>query len=414
MSMREILQSNWVACALLVLGAFSPGANAQDAAVPEGLGFEAGPFRFVPSLGLTYSYDDNVARTAEFEQGTHFHVVSPGIRVELPTRNALLSLTWEYDFGRYRSYSIGGFDYDGLDDYDDRLLALDLSWSPTSRHRIEAWAMDVEGHDDRGVGSRQGFDALEPIPVDTWEESSVGARWEYGGTTARGRLTLDAGLDQREYTNNPDYTSFRSYDSRHLGAGFDWRVRSRLRLGVGVDSADFSYDTPSPSGSLDSDQLAYFLTAGWDVGTKTSGTVRLGRQRKDFDDPLRGGQTNAYWQVEANWRPKTYSELTLGTSSQAQETEGFGDYIQRREYRLGWRHEWLNRLDTTLEAGVYDEAYQNSDRQDDTTWWGVSGRWQISRHLQVGAGWKYHDRDSNDSIYSYEQNVYTVTLEGSL
>lgn len=402
---RFHLKNSSILAALLAYLAFS-GAHAQDAAIPEGLGFKAGPFRFVPSLGLTYGYDDNVARTPEFEQSSHFHVVSPGIRVELPSRNALLSLTWEYDFGRY--------DYGNLDDYDDSLLALDLSWSPTSRQDIEAWAINVEGHDERGIGSRQGLDALLPIPVDTWEERSIGASWAYGGTGARGRLSLDAGLDQREYTNNPEYTAYRDYDSRHLGAGFDWRVRSRLRLGVGVDSADFSYDNPNPDASLDSDQLAYFMTAAWDVGTKTSGTVRLGRQRKDFDDPLREGETNAYWQVDANWRPKTYSELTLGTSSQARETEGFGDYIQRREYRAGWRHEWLNRLDTTLEAGMYDEDYKNSERKDETTWWGVSGRWQISRRLQVGAGWQYHDRDSNDDMLSYKQNIYTLTLEGSL
>ena len=380
----------------------------------EGSGLQAGPFRVLASLGLTWGHNDNLSRTENLELESYFYIVSPGIRVELPGETTLLSLTWEYDLGRY-DYKV--FEFSGLDDYDDRNITLDFSWNPTARHLIEAFASDVEGHDGRGEGSRQGPGGLVPIPVDTWERRSLGGAWTYGAVGAKGELSLEAGVSDLDYTNNPEFTEFRDYESDYLNAHFGWRVAPKTLLGFGVDTSRYEYDASDPfseRGSLDSDQLAWFVTVDWDLAAKTTGSVRFGRQKKSFDSPVRGDYDNNYWAADIEWRPRTYSILTLSTANTAQETDGFGDYIQRRSYSADWQHHWRERFSTTLQGGVAVEDHEPGLREDDVTWWGVSGRWQVNKNLQVGAGWTYYDRSSSLNFFGYEQNVWQLTLEGSL
>lgn len=393
-------------CALMAPLPFGPHRAAM---ARQSEGIALGPFRIVPSLDLTYGHDDNVVLTHEERVESYFYLLSPSIRLELPTDRSVLSLAWAAEVGRYEDSEI--------DDYDDWFVELDWAWNPTTRHRFNAFAYWDEGHDRRGRGARQGDLALLPVAPDEWEKGTLGVSWVYGAPGARGRLMIDASVVDLEYTNNPEFTEFRDYRSDQLGASFFWRIRPKTRLGIGAEWVTFDYD-PVGAGasvaSLDSDASYYYVGVEWDATARTSGRIDFGVHEKDFDAASRQDYDDSFWRASIDWRPRSYSAFTLSASRKTQETDGFGDFVLRRDLGLEWNHTWSRGFSTTAEIGRGNERHEPMVRDEDYTRWGISGRWQFNPYLRLGVGWRRHDRDSSQDQFVYDRDVWMLTLQGSL
>ena len=63
-------------------------------------GFTAAGMQIIPTLGLSIGYDDNITRANILEQSSFFYIISPAIRVELPSDHSVLALTAAVDILR--------------------------------------------------------------------------------------------------------------------------------------------------------------------------------------------------------------------------------------------------------------------------------------------------------------------------
>ena len=79
-------------------------------------GLQLGPFRILPSLGLSLEYDDNILLTKDNEIDDFIFHITPGILLELPSRKYAIRLGYQADILRY-------FDNTDLDTVHHSLLA---------------------------------------------------------------------------------------------------------------------------------------------------------------------------------------------------------------------------------------------------------------------------------------------------
>ncbi len=404
------------ALAGIFLAACASGAGAQSADAqqdsdnPRGgmLGLHIGPFRVLPTAGLSFGYDSNVALQDSDKKGASFSRFSPGVRLETGGERNLLSLTYTGEFQHFSGSS--------QDNYRDNRFGVDWFYSPRLRH---AFALDASvrySHDQRGSAAREGDLALLNLDVDRYRVSEFGGKYRFGTDTSRGKLELEASTQSRTYLNNRIYTRFRDYDSDTLGAGFSVRLAPHTSAVLKASQTRFNYDFDDldTNGSLDNRERKYYVGVQWDATARTTGTVLIGRSKKTFDDPTRSDFSGASWKVGIQWRPRTYSTVDFTANRETDETNGVGDFILRRDYTLGWSHEWSDRFRTTVDGGWGTERHEPTFREDDLNFWGVSAAYQLRTHLRLGAGYHSYNRDSNADNISYDRSLWLLSLEGSL
>jgi polysaccharide biosynthesis protein VpsM len=391
--------TSFLRAVLLVLG-LGVQISAQAAA---GNGFRLGALRVSPTAGLSVVHDSNVILSSEDEIDSFLTRFSPGIKVETGSETNLISATWQSEIGRYRSSAI--------DNYTDHSLGLQWSWSPLIRHAVVTQAGWARNHDSRGTAGREGELALLPLAPDEFDNKSLSAHYRFGAPGARGRLEFEAGTNAFEYRNNRALTIFRDRTDRNLGGGFYWRVAPKTSALLTVDQIDADYDVST----LDSRERHYYLGIELDATARTSGSVLVGRVEKDFDDPARTDFSGLSWRAALRYKLRSYSILELTSGRDTDETNGFGDFILRRDVTLAWSHQWSTRFTSQMDVGVARDEHRPSLRTDDSIYYGLSGQYLFRPWLSLGAGYSVSDRDTADiSQLNYQRKQLLLSLEASL
>jgi hypothetical protein len=365
-------------------------------------GFTAAGLQIIPTLGLSIGYDDNITRSNILEQSSFLYIISPAIRVELPSDHSILALTAGIDIWRYTDSKV--------DDREPWYVRGDWAWDISTRQDLNLFAQYSEGSDQRGTGSRQGDIGLIPFPLDDWKRVDYGGMWRYGAIGARGKLDLRAGGSNLDYTNNRDRTYLFDRDWYYYGGTFYWRVAPKTSLLADLLYTDINYDDADSS----SKETSWMLGVTWEASARTSGTIRYGEQKKKFDNLETRDYNGPTWMASVSWRPRTYSVFTLTTTRNTQEPDGNAQYVVRQDISLAWTHEWATRFGTTVDIGYGEDDYRPDVRTDDIWYYGVSAHYLINPHFRLGAGWQGYNRSSDEREFEYTRNIYMLTLEVSL
>jgi hypothetical protein len=365
-------------------------------------GFTAAGLNIIPTIGLSIGYDDNVTRANIEEIDSFFYMISPAIRVELPSDRSILAVTAAANIVRYTDSE--------RDNRDNWYVRGDWAWDPTSRQDLNLFAQYGEGTDARGTGRRQGDSGLAPIDPDDWKRIDYGGIWRYGAIGARGRLDVMAGGSDLEYTNNRESTYLLDRDWQYIGGTFYWRLAPKTSALAQVLYTDISYDFAD----TDSKETSWLLGLSWDASARTSGTIRYGNLKKKFDNPVYENYDGPTWLGSISWRPRTYSVFTLTGTRNTREPDGDGDYVLRQDISLAWLHDWATRFGTVVDVGIGEDDYRPDGRTDDLFYWSVGARYMFNQHFRLGASIQSYDRDSDIEEFSYKRHIYMLTLEASL
>lgn len=147
---------------------------------------------------------------------------------------------------------------------------------------------------------------------------------------------------------------------------------------------------------------------------RTTGTVKLGREKKDFDDSSIGEKSGGMWEVGVAWEPRTYSRFNLNTRQGFDEGDSGASTIKTQTTTLSWDHDWAERLTSNVSYTRRDQDYQDIQREDNADIFGIGLTYEMRRWLDVGIGYKYAENDSDAANESYERNIYALTINASL
>lgn len=399
---RRGIGLNVARLAFALLLTSSAAVHAQDPsspAEPTEEGVSIGGFGFTPTLGLSFGYDDNITLASRREVSSTFWEITPAVRLVGGSPRSQWTAEWSAAVGRYADSPI--------DDYEDQRVSLAWDYNPKLRH---AFGLDVSYgwlHDRRGTESREGSLGLLDIEPDEYERGEFGGNYRFGAPGARGRLEFDARFGNTQYTNNEAFTESRDRSDQFFAGTFLWRLAPKTSALVRAEYGTFDYD----ESTLDGDETHLFVGVDLDATARTSGRVMVGRATKHFDDPTRSEFSGTSWRAGVTWKPRSYSIFDLSTGRDADETNGFGDYILRQDITLGWAHNWNERFRTTVDGGFATEEHRPREREDDVRFFGVSADYLFRPWLRFGASVKRYERDSNLEDLDYDRDVWMLSAE---
>lgn len=358
------------------------------------------PITFHPSVSVEVQHSDNIYSTANNKTGDTILVLIPALRLEARHAGTSLKLQLSSSIGRYQNNK--------ADNYTNTTLKGQAAIDLGTRMRARMEADYVDGVDPRGSNNN----ALSATP-DHYRETRGKGIFSYGARDAKGRLDLELGQVRRKYLNNRATTEASDRVIDDFGATFHWRMGPKTT--ILFEGKHSIVDYALPGSTLGSVENLFQAGGTWDATAKTSGTLRFGMTKKDFDDSARGSSTTMSWTGQVRWSPRTYSHVDLVLNRAPAETSGgVGNFIDRTSTAARWAHQWSSRLTTEASASYLTDAYQGVARTDNTQQYGVKATFTLRRWLNFGGEYAHSFRNSDDNNFDYKRNAVMLFLTATL
>jgi hypothetical protein len=347
---------------------------------------------------LGYGRDDNLTQSNTNVISSDGYQVKLGLLGDAQTAQT----SFKFDLSGVRN-TYKDSDADNFTDFFSR-ASYDMQFTERASMKL-GWDY-IRGHDgrgstDRGIGTE----------VDKWYTSTPRANFVYGAPSARGRFEVYADYGQLRYRNNEAAAQQSDRDTTNFGGAFYWRVAPKTSLLVEARGTEYDYKTNRASNSK---ETRYYGGVTWDATAATSGTLRVGRLEKKFDDGAKPKTADTSWEASVNWAPLTYSRWVLITSRQTNESTGLGDYILTDSLGLAWNHEWTSYITTNANARLTKDRYRGFDRTDDIMVLGISATYKFRKWVSFSAAYEYSERESNVDVNNYDRNKWLLSAEVSM
>ena len=361
---------------------------------------------FQPSLGIHFDFDSNIYDSSADEIESWISVVTPAILLSTAPGQQRYALLYEGEYGHYFNSS------DSADDYADHALSGVAQFQLSSRGQVELGAATGKGHWPRGSNQTEGLDPTSPsFPTepDEFDRNKWGGTFRYGAEGNRGRLRFGVGGSQIDYTNNRERTQFLDYGTLSGSAGLSLLFHQRTAIVLDAVFTDIVYrNEPPGEASRESEDWRFLLGLTWEATAKTSGSIRIGRERRHFDDPSLGKTSNPIWDVNVRWSPREYSHFDFVTSRRNEETFAEGAFIDTSDYKVAWTHEWSQGWESIISWTRSDEVFVGSPRNEDLNELSLGLRYRQGRLLTWEAGYARRSRDSSLSNLVYDGNLFSI------
>jgi hypothetical protein len=357
------------------------------------------PFFFTPSLGVAAGHDDNVFLSHADQKSSTLYVASPGFKLDARSTNKVLQLSYQAQVGRYTDSH--------EDDYVDHAATGQFDIALGSRNFLRLGLDAIRGHDPRGSTDRP----LSSGP-DEYRLINPYATYALGAPGAAGRVELYANRADRRYLNNRDTTEASDRDVRNVGGTFYWRAMPKTYLLVEARDTDIDY-ARAPGARFSANERRYFGGVSWEATAATTGTLKVGRLKRDFKSEL-PDESASSWEGTVTWAPRTYSKFELYTVRTTTESTGLGAFILTTLTGVTWNHAWNSYFSTGVDLRYQKDQYRGFDRLDETKSLGFKVGYRFRRWLTIGGEFTHTMRDSNIPAFEYDRNIYLLTATASL
>lgn len=379
--------------ALVIAVAGSLCANAW-AIEPQSIRLSEGVI-FTPSLKVAESYDDNFRAVDKGKDSSWITTIAPTFQLNADGSKSAYQLKYTASSDTFHSSH--------KDNNTDHHITADAGYEFNSRNRL---LLNAGYHDVEETAS-----ADQKIENDKYNTKNIGGVYTYGAKTARTQIEFGANYDELRYTNSNRLNSDKERDAASLRSTVFYGVGPKTKVLVEGRYTDYDYVTFT---RRDSKNTALLTGVTWEATAKTTGTFKIGREKKDFDQSFYKDKTTGMWEAGVAWEPLTYSTFTLNTRRGFDEGEDNASTIKTQSTRFGWKHFWLDRLYSEASYSRTDKKYQDVKREDNLDNFGLSLTYQARRWLDVGVGYTYSDNDSDLKSEQYKRNIYAFTINASL
>lgn len=387
----------------LFLSSAALAADSSEANKPAGI--PVGPLTVYPTIDVTVKHDDNIAQSNTGRISSNVTIIAPAVTLEGKSGANFFGLKYRLEDGNYSR--------SGNDDYTDQFAGAYASFALGVRGDLKLNADYTEQHDARGTIAGQNASYPEE-----YRTSGVRGAFSWGAEGAPGKIELEAGYLDKEYTTN--FSGIQQYSDREnkdAGATFYWKVMPKTQLLFQAKQTEIDYKHVLLT-NQDSTETRYYVGATWEATALTSGTVKLGTLKKDFE--AHPSYSTGSWDVGVTWSPLTYSHFNLNTNRQTNEVDSsVGDAVRSSNYALAWKHDWNSFLASNVRMGKLEEDYVLNgsvagQRADSSKTFGLGFDYQARRWLKLGADYSHTDRSSNLGANDFKRNVLMFTAGASL
>ena len=360
-----------------------------------------------PTLTTGLSSNDNFFSTPTDEESRLIWTIAPNI-------DALIEDGVNY-YNVNAATSTSMHNKDTADNFTQVNLSAATHNEFTSRHRLDFNATADWLFEPRGSGLTEGLgDAVNELVE--YQQQSVDGRYEFGALSSKAQVAVTAGFFNKKYQNFRSISQFRDYDRTSLGLIGYYNTQASTRTFLELKQEDYRYDVVDAGGiSRDSDDVKLLIGMEWEATAVTSGSVKLGYQKKDFEAAQRKNFTGLSWEAAVTWQPLSYSFVDFSTSRAAKDPLVEGDFIRESVYRATWTHDWNEQLSTSAGVSYTDEQYVGEiGRQDKTSNANFAVSYVTSSFGMVSTYVDFMDKDSTQDALKFDRLVVGINFTFAL
>ena len=356
------------------------------------------PWGLYGSIGVSLVHDNNVFRTNVNQQSDTVLLVPA-------------SLTYKQRFGRHQGHlrlstALGKYDKFSTEDFKDYTLDGAVLFDLTRRFDVGAFASYTEASELRGA---PGTPIFQPGEKNKVELLSYGVDAFYGRKDAPFNIGVGASKDEWRYVNNNQNTRDRDGDNFFARGGY--RVGAKTDVFVEARRTEISY-IQAPT-NQDSTEDSIWIGGGWRPTAATSGTVRVGRLKKDFDDPAREELQTTVYAGTVTWKPRRRHVLKFDVARTAEEGDGVSSYYVSDYFGARWDYNFGNNWNFYGYGSYIEDDYEIA-RLDKITEYGVGVNKSLTSWLSIQAAFSHIERDSNIPGGSYDSNLVSFGLSANV
>lgn len=379
------------ALAIAIAGSLSAQAFAID---PQSIRLSDGVV-FTPTLKVAETYDDNFRAVDKGKKSSWITTIAPSFQLNADSNKSAYQLKYIASSDTFHSSH--------KDNNVDHHFTADAGFEFDSRNRL---VVDAGYHDVEETAS-----ADQKIENDKFNTKNLGGVYTFGAKEARTQVDFGANYEELRYTNGKRLNSDKERDTSSLRSTLYYAVAPKTKVLVEARYADYDYKTFT---ARDSKNRGLLAGVTWEATAKTSGSFKLGREKKDFTKSVYSDKSTGMWEAGVVWEPLTYSSFTLNTRRGFDEGEDNASAIKSQRTSLGWKHFWMDRLYSDVSYARTDKKYQEISREDNRDDYGLSLTYQARRWLDVGLGYTYAENDSDVKSERFKRNIYALTVNASL
>ena len=344
-----------------------------------------GPFDFTPVLQVSTGYDDNFRANSE-EDSTWFTSIQPTFTMGAAGLKSEYEISYSFIHDYFHSYS--------SEKTTDHFINAAAYYDFNSRNRL---LLSADFSDTTSVQDSNAAD-------DEYRSSGINALYSFGVEGAP--INVDFGYDRSRTRTQNDINKDKDLDTQQLSSTLYYRISPRTQLLAEIRHSDQDYKSAN---LRDSTNRTYLAGARWEATAFTTGSVRVGRTKKDFDNPTQQDVSRNMWEAGILWEPLTYSNFNLLTRSSIEEGEDDADSINQKLYSLGWNHQWNGFISSNVNYSLVDKKY-DTGRKDTTHTSSVGLIYAVDRWVDIGLRYEYTDSDSTLASENYSRNQVMLTL----
>jgi hypothetical protein len=382
-------RQNWLA--LLVL---SPLPLSAMAGKPQSI--EMGGFEFTPTLKAGERYDDNFRTLHDGVLSSWVTSLRPTFLLEAQTRKSAYQLHYTVDSETFQNHADAS--------HVDQQLALRSVLEFDSRNRLK-WELGYKRAEETD-------DTADPLENDKYTLKNALLGYSFGVQSGMNQIDLRAEYQQLRYRNSGTLNEDKEHDTRAFIATWYHRLGGRTRGLFELRRSDYDYVLPgSPRNSTGS---AALIGLTRDVTARTSGSLRVGYERKDFDSDSVSDRSSPTWEVGLAWKPRTYSTFELNMRKAFDEGDDGASTVHTTSTRLSWTHTWSGWVSSKLDYRHAEREYLGLSRDDTLDSYGASLIYAVNRWAEISLGYRRWHNDSNVIDERYTRNVYLLSVDVSL
>lgn len=349
---------------------------------------------FFPNVEFGVGHDDNVLRTETNTRSSGFARLAPELLWVGSVRKHRLRFGYQGEYARY-------FDQSN-DNYNDHYLGADATLDLTQKFTVNGGLFYFRSHEGRGEAGVINS-GLKP---NEWEQWTARLEALYGRRIATAQIGALYEHAEREYINNGQGIRDNETDTYTLTGYYNLGRRTQLLIEPSI--IDTNYTNPGSN----QDNTVHQLLAGiiWSATAKTTGKVKLGRYRKDFDSLADVSGYSA--DIEVVWEPKTYSTVTLRGVLGSNDSNVLGaSAYDSTTISVDWEHELTSLTELQVGIGMRNDDYSGVSREDDfvSAYIGISR--EVARNVFVGMRYDFGRRDSSVVGNDYDSNIVTIGVK---
>lgn len=353
-------------------------------------------FDFTPSFLFSESYDDNFREVENNKKSSMITKLAPTFELKAEDRNSATRLIWQPTRYIYHEES-------DASNTAQRVRAESVM-EFTDRHRLKLEA-------EYRKWERTESTAVEGIN-DKLNNKRVGGLYTFGAKSADNQIDFGANYAELRYDNGDGINDDKERNTTALTSTWYHRIGSNTRGLLEYDHTHFDYLQADSPRSSNSD--AVLAGAVWDFTARTTGKVRAGYEKKNFDNSESKDLDNPTWQVDLQWKPRTYSTFTFVARQALAEGDDGAEAVKSTFTQVGWRHGWTERISTVAQAGIGRYVYEGQSRTDNFQDYNLAVVYAMRRWLDIELGYRYRDNDSDADDESFTRNVFQISFNVSL